>query len=71
MGALNYPVIYRTDETVDQVEALLSAHCEGRWQVKLEIEEAAEIAMTETDRMNMRVLFERESDIRTLCQPRV
>ena len=71
MGSLSYPVIYRTDESVDQVEAMLSAHCEGRWQVELEIDEAMGKVAPPADRMNLRVLFERESDIRTLCQPHV
>jgi hypothetical protein len=71
MGALSYPVIYRTDESVDQVEAMLSAHCEGRWHVELETDDATGKVESPVDRMNLRVLFERESDIQTLCQPRV
>ena len=71
MGELSYPVIYRTDESVDEVEAMLSAHCEGRWQVEMERDAAMGTVESPVDRMNLRVLFERESDIRTLCQPRV
>jgi len=62
MGQLNYDVLYKTDEPVDQVEAWLDAHCEGAW--KLEIESPAQFS----HKKNLKVLFERESDITKLCQ---
>ena len=64
MGALNFPVLYLTDETIDEVECRLASHCEGDWSVELEdVDE-------ELNRKSLKVLFERENDIRALCRPR-
>ena len=63
MGSLNYPVLYKTDETVDQVKDRLSARCEGTWSVEVESTDAA------SNRRNLRVVFARESDIRSLLRP--
>lgn len=65
MGALSYPVMYHTDETVDEVESWLASQCEGGWSVALESRDE-----DDDPRKSLKVVFERESDIRTLCQPR-
>ncbi len=63
MGHLNYPVLYKTTETIDQVNQRLATQCEGTWKV--------EVDRTDSKKNNwsLRVLFERESDILSLLRP--
>ncbi len=62
MEEMVYDVHYLTDEPLDQVKSWLSNHCEGKWALELD-------GMNDDyTKLNLKVLFERESDIRTLCE---
>ena len=61
MEEMVYDVHYLTDEPLDQVKSWLANNCEGKWALELD-------GMSDDyTKVNLKVLFERESDIRTLC----
>ena len=62
MEEMVYDVHYLTDEPIDQVKNWLADHCEGKWNLELD-------GMNEDySKVKIKVKFERESDIRTLCE---
>ncbi|MEX2451087.1 MAG: hypothetical protein WD407_09550 [Rhodospirillales bacterium] len=62
MEEMIYDVHYLTDEPLDRVKSWLANHCEGKWALELN-------GMNEDyTKVNIKVLFERESDIGKLCE---
>ena len=62
MEEMVYYVHYLTDEPIDHVKNWLASHCEGKWNLELD-------GMNEDySKVNIKVKFERESDIIKLCE---
>lgn len=60
MARFRFDVTYVTGETKRQVKRLLRERCSGSWRVH---------RLGLLRRGEFRIFFERESDIRVLCQP--
>ncbi len=62
MEELAFDVNYMTDEPIDHVKTWLAKNCEGKWNLELD-------GMSEDyTKVNIKVKFERESDILKLCE---
>ncbi len=63
MRRCRFDVVYLTDEPRREVERRLRSHCQGAWTLR------ANGRNSEAGQVHYTVMFERESDIASLCRP--